>query len=85
MSVVAGVDFGTLSVRISIFDKERGKLGSATAEYPLKRSGADPDFATQSHADQMAALVSAMHEAVRVSGFRAMRLRRLRWILRGRA
>ncbi len=68
MSVVAGVDFGTLSVRISIFDKERGKLGSATAEYPLKRSGADPDFATQSHADQMAALVSAMREAVRVSG-----------------
>jgi L-ribulokinase len=68
VSVVAGVDFGTLSVRISIFDKERGKLGSATAEYPLKRSAADPDFATQSHADQMAALVSAMHEAVRVSG-----------------
>ena len=68
MSVVAGVDFGTLSVRISIFDKERGKLGSATAEYPLKRSAADPDFATQSHDDQMAALVRAMREAVRVSG-----------------
>jgi L-ribulokinase len=68
VSVVAGVDFGTLSVRISIFDRERGKLGSATAEYPLKRSAADPDFATQSHADQMAALVSAMREAVRVSG-----------------
>jgi L-ribulokinase len=68
VSVVAGVDFGTLSVRISIFDKERGKLGSATAEYPLKRSASDPDFATQSHADQMAALVSAMREAVRVSG-----------------
>ena len=68
MSVVAGVDFGTLSVRISIFDKERGKLGSATADYPLKRLAADPDFATQSHSDQMAALTGAMHEAVRVSG-----------------
>jgi L-ribulokinase len=68
VSVVAGVDFGTLSVRISIFDKERGKLGSATEEYPLHRSTADPDFATQSHNDQMAALVKAMHEAVKVSG-----------------
>ena len=68
MSVVAGVDFGTLSVRISIFDRERGKLGSATAEYALKRSAVDPDFATQSHADQMAALTRAMHEAVRMSG-----------------
>jgi L-ribulokinase len=68
VSVVAGVDFGTLSVRISIFDKDRGKLGSATAEYPLKRSAADPDFATQSHDDQMAALVRATREAVRVSG-----------------
>ncbi|CAN5535162.1 ribulokinase [soil metagenome] len=68
MSVVAGVDFGTLSVRISIFDKEKGKLGSATAEYPLHRSSADPNFATQSHEDQMAALTRAMHEAVQVSG-----------------
>jgi L-ribulokinase len=68
VSVVAGVDFGTLSVRISIFDRARGKLGSATAEYPLHRSAADPDFATQSHDDQMAALVKAMHEAVKVSG-----------------
>src|ERR1035441_10818490 len=42
VSVVAGVDFGTLSVRISIFDKERGKLGSATAEYPLHSSPSDP-------------------------------------------
>jgi L-ribulokinase len=68
VSVVAGVDFGTLSVRISIFDKERSKLGSATAEYPLHRSASDPDFATQSHYDQMGALTQAMHEAVRVSG-----------------
>lgn len=68
MSVVAGADFGTLSVRISIFDKERGKLGSASAEYPLHSSPTDPHLKTQSHDDQMAALVKAMREAVRVSG-----------------
>ena len=68
MSVVAGVDFGTLSVRISIFDKERGKLGSAAAEYPLHSSASDPHLKTQSHDDQMNALVRAMHEAVKVSG-----------------
>ena len=68
MSIVAGVDFGTLSVRISIFDKTRGKLGMATAEYPLHRSPTDPDLATQSHDDQMNALIQAMHEAVKASG-----------------
>jgi L-ribulokinase len=68
VSVVAGVDFGTLSVRISIFDKERGKLGSASAEYPLHSSPTDPHLKTQSHDDQMDGLVRAMHEAVRVSG-----------------
>ena len=68
VSVVAGADFGTLSVRISIFDRVRGKLGSATAEYGLKRSATDPDFATQSHAEQMSALARAMREAVQVSG-----------------
>jgi len=68
VSVVAGVDFGTLSVRISIFDKQRGKLGAATAEYPLHHSPIDPHLKTQSHDDQMAALTRAMHEAVEVSG-----------------
>jgi L-ribulokinase len=68
VSVVAGADFGTLSVRISIFDKERGKLGSAVAEYPLHSSASDPHLKTQSHDDQMDALVRAMREAVRVSG-----------------
>jgi L-ribulokinase len=68
VSVVAGVDFGTLSVRISIFDKDRGKLGSAVAEYPLHSSPTDPHLKTQSHDDQMNALVRAMREAVKVSG-----------------
>jgi L-ribulokinase len=68
VSVVAGVDFGTLSVRVSIFDKERGKLGMGVAEYPLHSSQADPHLKTQSHHDQMKALVDAMREAVRTSG-----------------
>lgn len=67
MAVVAGVDFGTLSVRVSIIDSERGRLGSAVAEYPLHRMREDPDHATQSHADHMRALASATQEAVRES------------------
>ena len=68
VSIVAGADFGTLSVRISIFDRHRGPLGRATADYPLLRSAQDPDFATQRHADQMSALALAMQEALQVSG-----------------
>ena len=68
MSIVAGADFGTLSVRISIFDKQRGKLGSAVAEYPLHSSPTDPHLKTQSHDDQMNALVKAMREAIKVAG-----------------
>ena len=51
--VVAGVDFGTLSVRVSLFDNEKGRLGAGVAEYPLHRKREDPDYATQSHADHM--------------------------------
>jgi L-ribulokinase len=64
MSIVAGVDFGTLSVRVSIFDSVRGRLGSGAAEYPLLRKKEDPDHATQSHADHMAALAIATHRAI---------------------
>ena len=56
MSIVAGVDFGTLSVRVSIFDSIKGRLGAASAEYPLHRKKEDPDYATQSHADHKATL-----------------------------
>jgi L-ribulokinase len=75
VSVVAGVDFGTLSVRISIFDKVRGKLGSAVAEYPLHSSASDPHLKTQSHDDQMAALTRAMRDALRVSGIDGKEIR----------
>ncbi|HEU5340998.1 ribulokinase [Edaphobacter sp.] len=67
MSIVAGVDFGTLSVRVSLFDKCEGRLGSGAAEYPLNRSPHDPNFATQSHAAQMDALVEAMRKALNTS------------------
>jgi L-ribulokinase len=64
MAIVAGVDFGTLSVRVSIFDTQKGRLGSAVAEYPLFRKNEDPDHATQRHADHMEALVAAMRQAL---------------------
>jgi L-ribulokinase len=65
MSIVAGVDFGTLSVRVSIFDDKRGRLGSGVAEYPLHRKKEDPDYATQSHADHMRALSEAMRSVIK--------------------
>ena len=68
MSIVAGVDFGTLSVRVSIFDHQKGRLGSGVAEYPLLRRKEDPDHATQKHADHMEALVVAMQTARESAG-----------------
>jgi len=68
MAVVAGVDFGTLSVRVSIVDSDRGLLASATAEYPLHRRREDPEFATQSHTDHMSALAAATKSAVQRAG-----------------
>src|ERR1700688_3511826 len=68
MAIVAGVDFGTLSVRVSIVDSERGLLASAIAEYPLHRKREDPDFAPQSHEDHMRALAEATRQAVRSAG-----------------
>ena len=77
MSIVAGADFGTLSVRVSIFDRAHGKLGHASAEYPLLRSQHDPDFATQRHEDQMTALATATREALRISGVDGSQIRAL--------
>jgi len=64
VAIVAGVDFGTLSVRVTLLDSERGRLSTASAEYPLKRKREDPDYATQSHFDQMDALVAATRKAL---------------------
>lgn len=73
MAIVAGVDFGTLSVRVSIVDSERGLLATATAEYPLHRKREDPEFATQSHDDHIRALAAATRTAIqnaRITGGR---------------
>ena len=68
MSIVAGVDFGTLNVRVSLVDSKRGLIGSATAEYPLHRKREDPEYATQSHSDHMTALAAAMRQALKDAG-----------------
>ena len=73
-TVVAGVDFGTLSVRVSLFDSERGKLGSGTGDYPLHRREDDPEHATQSHSDHMKALVEAMGRAIASAGVDGRRI-----------
>jgi L-ribulokinase len=68
MSLVLGIDFGTLSVRASVFDHEAGRLSSGTAQYPLKRKKEDPDFATQAHADHLRALSPATSAALATGG-----------------
>ena len=68
MSVVIGVDFGTLSVRVSVVDSAKGLLESSSAGYPLHRTPQDPESATQSHADHMKALASATREALKKAG-----------------
>ena len=60
MTLVAGVDFGTQSVRVSVVDSRDGVIGHGVAPYPVVRSATDPDFATQSHDAHMSALVDAM-------------------------
>jgi len=47
MAIVAGVDFGTLNVRVSIVDSDRGVLASALADYTLHRMREDPEHSTQ--------------------------------------
>lgn len=68
MAIVAGVDFGTLSVRVSLVDHGRGLIASAVSEYPLHRKREDPEYATQSHNDHMRALAAATRQAVKEAG-----------------
>ena len=68
MAIVLGVDFGTLSVRVSLVDSHHGLLASAVSEYPLHRKHEDPEYATQSHDDHMRALTSATREAINQAG-----------------
>jgi L-ribulokinase len=53
---------------VSIVDSEKGRIGSATAEFPLLRKREDPDHATQRHADHMEALVRATRQALSAAG-----------------
>lgn len=67
--LVAGADFGTLSVRVTIMDSGTGEvLAVAVAPYPLKRSAADPLLGQQAHSDHMQALAAAMREAIASAG-----------------
>lgn len=68
MPIVAGVDFGTESVRVSIVDHVRGELGAGQAGYPVKRRRDDPDFAAQAHAAHLEALAAAVRLALREAG-----------------
>jgi L-ribulokinase len=68
MAIAAGVDFGTLSVRVTLLDSERGRLGTASASYALHRRRDDPDYATQSHQEQMDALARATREVLAQTG-----------------
>jgi L-ribulokinase len=68
MALVAGVDFGTLNVRVSLVDSDRGLMASAISEYPLHRKREDPEYATQSHDDHMRALAAAVRQAVKEAG-----------------
>src|ERR1700722_10922852 len=68
MAIVAGVDFGTLSVRVSLVDSDRGLIGAAISEYPLHRKREDPDYATQSHDAHMRALALATRLALQEAG-----------------
>lgn len=76
-AIVAGVDFGTLSVRASIFDTAKGRLGAGIAEYPLHRRRDDPDYATQSHADHMRGLAEAIRKALDAAGVNGGELKAL--------
>lgn len=77
MALVAGVDFGTQSVRVAIVDSERGPLGAGVVEYPVVRNRNDPDFATQSHDAHMNALVAATRTALKDAGVKGEDIRAL--------
>lgn len=71
MAIVAGADFGTLSVRVTLMDTESGaNLGVGIAEYPLKRSAADPLLGGQAHDDHMNGLARAMRHALQQAGLK---------------
>jgi L-ribulokinase len=51
-------------------DSQRGRLGTAVADYPHRRRRQDPDYATQAHGDHMRALTIATRLAVKEAAIR---------------
>ena len=77
MTIVAGVDFGTESVRVSILHSEKGRLGLGVASYPVLRQRDDADFATQRHADHCRALETAFAAALAAANVRGAEIKAL--------
>ncbi len=75
--LLAGVDFGTQSVRVSIVDSAAGTVGYGVSEYPVVHHPKDPDFATQSHESHMDALCDATRRALGSAGVDGARVRAL--------
>ena len=68
MSIVAGVDFGTLSVRVSIFDSARGKSGRRRGRVPAAPQEGRPRPRHAKPRRSHAALAEAMRRAIDDAG-----------------
>jgi L-ribulokinase len=68
MAIVAGVDFGTSSVRVSIVHDERGPIGAGISDCPVIRARDNPNYAAQRHQDHLYALTAAFQQALASSG-----------------
>ena len=77
MTIVAGVDFGTESVRVSILHSEKGRLGFGTGAYPVLRRRDDADFATQRHEDHCRALETAFAAALSAAKIKGAEIKAL--------
>jgi len=67
MTIVAGIDFGTASVRVSVYEVGYGLRGLSTSPIVTRRLRRDPLLATQRHADHLKALESAFAGALAAS------------------
>ena len=67
MTIVAGIDFGTASVRVSVYEVGYGLRGLSTSPIVTHRLRRDPLLATQRHADHLKALESAFAGALAAS------------------
>ena len=77
MTIVAGVDFGTESVRVSILHSGKGRLGFGTGSYPVGRRRDDADFATQRHEDHCRALETAFAAALAAANIKGAEIKAL--------